>query len=56
MDKKLLDFAFYLCTAVAGFFILGGSAVGSPTYVTLGAFNLIVAYFLGKRRQEKTES
>lgn len=54
MDKRSLDFAFYLCTAVGGFFIFGGLVVGSVSYVSLGAFNLIVAYFLGKRRGERT--
>lgn len=43
-----MNLAFYLCTAVGGFFVFGGLAVGSVSYVSLGAFNLIVAYFLGR--------
>jgi len=41
MDKKLLNLAFYLCTAVGGFFVFGGLAVGPTSYILLAVFNFI---------------
>ena len=46
--NKSADLAYYLCLAVAGFCIAGGLAAKSDFWVSLGVFNLLAAFWVGK--------